>query len=97
MNINNVNNNNTPPIKVDEHTPAERASADGSATSAKRKDSVELTQDVTRFGHLEAEIRGADEIDHDHVAAIKDQIAQGRYHVDPERLAAKIIELEDFL
>ena len=97
MDINHINNHKTTPVRVDERTAAQRTHADVTEARAQQTDSVELSPGATRLDRLGSQIRQADEVDHAHVAAIKEAIAEGRYHVDPERLAAKILELENDL
>ena len=56
------------------------------------------TEATTDMGHRsDADIRGANTVDRTRIAAIKKDIAKGRYHVDADRVAQKIIELENQL
>ena len=98
MDINNVNNQNIGDRKIAD----KRSAPAGGAPEAReekrdRDDSVELSRAADKLTRLEASIRDADAVDEARVAAIKKEIAEGRYHIDPERLAQKIIELEDQL
>ena len=50
---------------------------------------------ATDMGHRsEADLQDANTIDRARVAAIKKDIAKGRYHVDADRVAQKILKLK---
>lgn len=58
---------------------------------------VDLSGDAERLSRLEAEVKSLPDIDEARVESIRSQIAEGRYHVDPDRLAEKFIALESEL
>ena len=72
---------------------AKPAEGDTSAST----DQVDLSADAKTLKSLEAKIHTFPEIDHAKVDAIRTAIAEGRYHVDPVRLAERFIALESEL
>ena len=60
-------------------------------------DQVTLSPKARNLKQLEAHVGKADAFDRDRVEQIRSAIAEGRYHVDAERLADKFIELESLL
>ena len=68
-----------------------------SSGEARGRVEVDLSGDAERLSRLEAEVRELPEIDQARVDEIRSQIAEGRYHVDPNRLAEKFIALESEL
>ncbi len=60
-------------------------------------DHVDLSVNAQMLKSLEAKIHTFPEIDHAKVEAIRTAIAEGRYHVDPVRLAERFIALESEL
>ncbi len=62
-----------------------------------RTDQVDLSANAQTLKSLEAKIHTFPEIDHAKVEAIRTAIAEGRYHVDPVRLAERFIALESEL
>ena len=78
-------------VKGGEPSPAE-----GSTTGSKKTgtDEVQLSEQARSLQHLADSVAEQPAFDAERVAAIRDAIAEGRYHVDPERLAEKFIDLE---
>ncbi len=94
MDINNIGSNQIRDRAVRESgSEASRPEQSGTGASGTRVE-VDLSGDASRLTRLEAEVRDLPEIDESRVEAIRAQIAEGRYHVDPERLAEKFIALE---
>ena len=79
------------------------AAESGNAARSERSDSpadvdrVDLSGDAQTLKSLEAKIRTFPEVDNLKVEAIRTAIAEGRYHVDPVRLAERFIALESEL
>ncbi len=75
----------------------------GAAAKSERSESpastdhVDLSANAQTLQSLEAKIHTFPEIDHAKVEAIRNAIAEGRYHVDPVRLAERFIALESEL
>ena len=65
-----------------------------SALDTKRADSVQLTDTASRLAELQAEVAGADGVDLNRVEAIRQQIADGSYEVDAERIADALMTME---
>ena len=66
------------------------------STASPRVDTVELSQDAAALNEV-ARNQGAEPFDAARVDSIKRAIAEGRYHVDPERLAENFMKLENDL
>ncbi len=59
-----------------------------------KTDSVSLTAQAQQLHRLHKKAEGASSVDNNKVAEIKKAIAEGKYQINPERLAAKIATLE---
>ena len=86
--INGLNNRNMGRVELPA-APIER----GAATSRAEGASSARASDAATTGASQMAAQGAP-IDMDKVAAIKAAIAEGRYPVDPEKIAEKMIELD---
>ncbi|MCV6613751.1 MAG: flagellar biosynthesis anti-sigma factor FlgM [Cellvibrionaceae bacterium] len=84
----------------------ERAAVDSSSSKAQAKappqgaaanvaDKVLLSPEAKAFGKLSAAVANAPEVDSEKVANIKKAIAEGKFEVNPERIAAKMLNQED--
>ncbi|WP_020209439.1 flagellar biosynthesis anti-sigma factor FlgM [Gilvimarinus chinensis] len=60
-------------------------------------ESVVLSSEAQGLNKLEAAIGAAPEINSDRVSAIKQAIAEGRFEINPERLAENMLAQEDLL
>jgi negative regulator of flagellin synthesis FlgM len=81
-------------VKGGQASPAEGSS---SATSGQNKtgaDEVQLSGQARALQQLADAVAEQPAFDAQRVVAIRDAIAEGRYHVDPERLAENFIDLE---
>jgi negative regulator of flagellin synthesis FlgM len=65
-----------------------------SAPDAKRADSVQLTDTAAKLAELQAEVAAADGVDLERVDAIRQQIADGSYAVDADRIADALMTME---
>lgn len=99
INFNNVGSN---PIRDQSRTDAltpnrseERPSA--KAPEARDDGDVRLSDSARRLKALGEDLARQDAVDRDRVEEIRLAIAEGRYHVDPVRLAEKFIEFEGTL
>ncbi|MGB1175614.1 MAG: flagellar biosynthesis anti-sigma factor FlgM, partial [Luminiphilus sp.] len=70
----------------------ESESSKGSAS--KSADSVQLTDTANRLAELQAEVAQADGVDLERVEAIRQQIADGSYEVDADRVADALMTME---
>ncbi|RMF95762.1 MAG: flagellar biosynthesis anti-sigma factor FlgM [Gammaproteobacteria bacterium] len=64
---------------------------------AKADDAVDFSSTATQLKAVEARLREQPEVDHARVAELRERIESGRYHVSPERLAARLLKLEQEL
>lgn len=73
--------------------PAQSApSRDGGRSGS--ADQVALSETAQRLKGLAESARSASEVDTARVERIRAQIAEGRYHVDPAKLAGRMLDLE---
>lgn len=72
---------------------AETADNGDNHTATARATDVELSDDALSLARLAGSESSAS-FDSDRVESIRQAISEGRYHIDPERLAEKIIDLE---
>jgi negative regulator of flagellin synthesis FlgM len=64
----------------------------GSATSS--SDDVHITDSASKLAALEQALRGLPAVNEARVAEVSSAIEQGRYTVQPDRIADKLIQLE---
>lgn len=67
------------------------------APESKRADSVQLTDTAARLAELQAEVSSAEGVDLERVEAIRQQIADGSYTVDADRVANALMTMENEL
>lgn len=91
-------------VRVDGDRPAGNAKAGGSTEASTGRgsrvlsdDTVELTDTVSRLGQLRQEVAQADGVDVERVEAIRQQIADGSYEIDADRIADALVRLEQDL
>ncbi|MBY6186082.1 flagellar biosynthesis anti-sigma factor FlgM [Marinobacter hydrocarbonoclasticus] len=60
-------------------------------------DAVVLTEQAQQLARAESNLANASGIDQAKVDAVRQAISEGRYHVDPERLAQNITKFENEL
>ena len=72
---------------------AEKAKSTDSRGATAHPTDVQLSEDARSLARL-ADDSGEVVFDEGRVDAIRQAISEGRYHVDPERLAQKILDLE---
>ena len=64
------------------------------AADTKRADSVQLTDTASRLAKLQAEVAAVEGVDLDRVEAIRQQIVEGSYEVDTDRVADALMTME---
>jgi negative regulator of flagellin synthesis FlgM len=64
------------------------------ARQSRSADEVRLSAQARQLRDIESQVAEQDAFDHKRVDEIKAAISEGRYHVDPERLAERFFELE---
>ena len=65
--------------------------------SALSLDTVQLTDTATKLAELQAEVSAASGVDIERVEAIRQQIADGSYEVDPDKIADALMAMEQEL
>ncbi|GLP94998.1 flagellar biosynthesis anti-sigma factor FlgM [Paraferrimonas sedimenticola] len=73
------------------------ASPAASTSAATPSDKVEVSEQAKKLQDIQVSLNAQPEINSAKVAEIKQAIAEGRYHVDPEKLASNIAKLEQQL
>ena len=73
-----------------------RSAATGSAGAplAARGDAVSLTEDARLLQQAAAAAAAAPDIDMDRVDSVRRELAEGRYQIDAEAIAAKLLKTE---
>jgi len=67
------------------------------STSASTADTVSITGEANRIRELQNSLAEVPDIDMEKVEAIKQEIANGNYPIDAERIASNLIDLEKTL
>ena len=65
-----------------------------SAPDRARADSVQLTDTAAKLAELQAEVSAADGVDLERVEEIRQQIADGSYEIDADRVADALMTME---
>ena len=71
--------------------------ASSNSVASKPADSVQLTDTAARLAELQADVAVADGVDIERVEAIRQQIADGSYQVDADRIADALMTMEQEL
>jgi negative regulator of flagellin synthesis FlgM len=67
------------------------------ASTAGASDTVLLTETAAKLRRLEEALADIPVINAEQVDAIRDAIAEGRYEIDPGRIAERLIQLENLI
>ena len=99
IDINNLNPNNTPDRRVKGSASADTSATSKESSSAARSadDQVQLSDRAQTLKRMEDSVAELPAFDDARVRSIRDAIADGRYHVDPDRLAERFLALENEL
>lgn len=81
-------------VKDGQASPAEGSSNAKSSQAKQSTDEVQLSDQAKSLRQLADAVAEQPAFDSERVAAIRDAIAEGRYHVDPQRLAERFVDLE---
>lgn len=103
MDVNNLNANN--PLDRRLREAEARQTRDHAASAAddrrtdearqrEQSDEVRLSSRARQLRDIEHRVAEQDVFDRERVEEIRAAIAEGRYHVDPQRLAERFVELE---
>lgn len=88
-----------PPVQVgsDKTVPRARDGAAGSANTAGPSSPVRITDQARQLAALEQAVQGMPVINEAKVAEIRLAIEEGRYEVAPERIAEKLLRMDQEL
>jgi negative regulator of flagellin synthesis FlgM len=64
------------------------------AVAAQKQDSVSLTSQAQQYGKAQEKAKASSGIDQEKVDKIKQEIAEGKYKVNVEQLARRIVQFE---
>ncbi len=78
-------------------TQPESRSDNSSSSSVSSEDTVSLSQESQQVSSLAQQLKEASVVDRAKVEAIKQEIANGNYPLDPEKIAENLINLEQSL
>ncbi len=73
------------------------APATGSSSNAPAEDSVHITSSARLLASLSQAVNNAPDINSGRVAAVQQAIAAGQYRINPERIANRMMQLEQDL
>jgi negative regulator of flagellin synthesis FlgM len=98
-NSNSVNSSSTSSMRSKSaQATADNKNAAPAAPAAKTaSDSVSLSNKAQAMGRLEAQIASAPDVDEAKVAAVKAAIAEGRYQVDSQTVAERMLAEDSLL
>lgn len=103
MDVNNLNANNPLDRRLreadtrhvrDSGAPAAERRQTAEAERDQRQSEVRLSDQARQLRNIESQVAEQDAFDARRVEDIRAAIAEGRYHVNPERLAERFLELE---
>lgn len=73
------------------------ASAEAGGSSRPAADSVHITNSARTLAALSQAVRDTPELDSGRVATLQQSIDSGQYSIDPDRIAARMLQLEQDL
>jgi negative regulator of flagellin synthesis FlgM len=85
-----------PVEKINVSKPVNAAGSESSPAAAEG-DSVTITQSARALATLSQAVKNSPEVDNGRVAAVQQQIESGQYTVNPERIASRLVQLEQDL
>lgn len=103
IDTNNINSNSasgtrsrtTAPVTPNSTKTPTPAPAEAAASSS--KDNVVLSSEAQNMVRLQAKISSLPDVNLDRVAAIKLAIAEGRFEINPERIAENMLKQDELL
>jgi negative regulator of flagellin synthesis FlgM len=69
----------------------------GQVTVKPSPDQVQLSQEAQKLGQLQAKINASPDVNLEKVNEIRRAIAEGKFHVNPERIADALLNQEELL
>ncbi|MDX5408488.1 flagellar biosynthesis anti-sigma factor FlgM [Rheinheimera fenheensis] len=100
ININNLQNSaQVKSDKVEQNAQRQQATVQQNATQAanQKQDSVSITPQAQQFAKLTEKAGNSSGIDQEKVDKIKQAIAEGKYKINVEQLARRIVQFESEL
>lgn len=97
ININNLQNTaQVKNDKVEQNTQRQQTSVQQNATqqAAQKQDSVSITPQAKQFSQLSDKANASSGVDQEKVDKIKQAIAEGKYKINVEQLARRIMQFE---
>ncbi len=76
---------------------AKTPAPDAAPASKGASDQVVLSQEAQTLGRLQAKINSSPEVDLEKVAEIRRAIAEGRFEINPERIAENMLNQNELL
>jgi negative regulator of flagellin synthesis FlgM len=90
--------NSSPVEKIRVSTPVNAGgSGQSAATPSSDSDSVQITNSARTLASLAQAVSDTPDIDTNRVAALQQAISSGSYHISPEGIADKMLQLEQDL
>jgi len=85
------------PVSVERRLPAASAECAQSIAPARPGDSLRLTGEAAGLQALQRELTAAPAMDMAKVDAVREALASGRYQINPDTIAARMLELDQQL
>ena len=82
--------------KIRVSTPV-NSGASGSSASKPQTDTVHITESARSLASLSQTVSDTPDVDMNRVAAVQQSIASGTYQINPERIADRMLQLEQDL
>ena len=95
--IDGVSGQRPPAANPSQSARAERGEADRSSAPASTSEQLSLTSSAQLLKELSEAVAASPEVDKGRIEAIRQAIADGSYDVDAQRIADKLLRLEDQL
>ena len=83
--------------KTDKSNEASTSNESTIANSNSSSETVSITSEASRIRELQSSLANVPDIDLEKVEAIKQEIANGNYPIDHERIASNLLDLEKSL
>jgi negative regulator of flagellin synthesis FlgM len=100
INTNGISNNDAKTTRSRNSVAPEPAQSAAVTSQPKGKssiDQVQLSQEAQKLGQLQAKINASPDVNLEKVNEIRKAIAEGKFHVNPERIAEALLNQEELL
>ncbi|MGE0623953.1 MAG: flagellar biosynthesis anti-sigma factor FlgM [Pseudomonadales bacterium] len=95
--IDGVSGQRPPAASPSQTARTERGEADRASASGSASDQLSLTSSAQLLKELSEAVAASPEVDQGRIEAIRQAIADGSYDIDAQRIADKLLKLEDQL